>query len=459
MQIKKNIMVRFIIFTAFFWAVCFLPTVSITTEANAAPFFGQERKLGQTGSLWIATYPSGAKVKVEGQLVGTTPIYLNKLAPGALTVSLEKAGYPIRQKTVEIKARKGQKLHLTMVDSIPAVLDIRSIPELAEWSIDGKIRGVTPQFLDKIPAGTHQVAIKKPGYHEWEGSFEAQNGQLTIMTVKLRPKEYKLTVLTEPQNATVEFLDGVIDYSPGMLMKPGKYVFWISAPGYEQKKGRVTLKDRDWVGLVHLKKQSKTTSKSRAKNKKTLKRLTYEPIAVVAPKQKMSQSGDVDNKKSGKATDTTVSNKDNITSQDNNMSVDNLIARATIDIKNGRLLSPVGNNAKDKLQQVLQTEPDHFLAKKISKNVKKLAKSGYLTYARIFPISEKKKAERYVGLIKALDLPAFLLPTTVKGQPYLRVCGGLYPNRKQAVKARDKMLANLGAKEIVLRRYRATLFK
>ncbi|MBF0445113.1 MAG: PEGA domain-containing protein [Magnetococcales bacterium] len=413
-----------------------MPTVSIITEATAAPFFAQEQKLEQTGSLWVATYPSGAKVSVEGKLVGTTPLYLKKLPVGTLTISLEKTGYPKRQKTIEIKAGKGQKLHLTMVDSIPAVLDIRSIPDVAEWSIDGKIKGVTPQFLDKIPAGIHQVTVNKPGYHEWVESFEAKNGQLTIITAKLRPKEYKLTLLTEPQNAKVEFLDGVKSYTPGMLMKPGKYVFWISAPGYEQKKGRVTLKDRDWVGLVHLQKLSKTTSKSRAKNSKKLKRLSYEPI-VTTPKQKMSQPE---------------------TPLNHNISAASLITAAQIDINNGRLFSPVGNNANEKLQQILKREPDHSLAKKILKKVQKLAKSGYLTYVRIFPISEKRKAERYIGLIKELNLPAFLLPTTVKGRPYFRVCGGLYPNRKQAVKARDKMLANLGAKEIILRRYRVTLF-
>ncbi|MBF0194792.1 MAG: PEGA domain-containing protein [Magnetococcales bacterium] len=458
MHFKKNMMVHYIFFTAFFWAVGVLPTVSIIAEVTAAPFFGKSQELKQTGSLWVATYPSGAKIRIEDKLIGTTPTYLAKLPVGKLTISLEKEGYPVRKKTVDIKAGKGQKLHLTMVDSIPGVLDIRSIPEMAEWSIDGKIKGVTPQFLDKIPAGMHQVTINKPGYHEWMGSFEAKNGHLTIMTIKLRPKEYKLTVLTEPQNAKVEFLDGSEKYTPGMLMKPGKYEFWISAPGYEQKKGRVTLKDRDWVGLVHLKKLSKTTSKSLAKKSTKPKKLTYEPIAVT-PKQKTTSSGKKTVKNREKAVVSTVSNKAKSTLNTDKISVASLLTQVQNDVRNGRLLSPVGNNAKEKLQQILKIEPDNSFAKKRLKKVNQLAKSGYLTYVRIFPISEKRKAERYVKRIKALDLPAFLLPTTVKGQPYFRVCSGLFVNRNKAVKARDKMLANLGVKEVVLRRYRASLFK
>ncbi|MBF0380067.1 MAG: PEGA domain-containing protein [Magnetococcales bacterium] len=450
MRFNKSIMVKYIYFAAFVFVVGLFSTVQTVSEAKATPFFGKNEKTTQTGTLWVATYPKGAKVFIDGREFGTTPVRLKNIVTGSHKISLKKTGYPIRHKTIEIQPDQEFKLHLTMVDSIPAVLDIRSEPDEAEWSIDGRIKGVTPQFLDKIPAGQHQITVKKPGYHNWTGGFTAKNGELTILKVKLRPKEYKLTILTEPKHATVEFLDDDRSYYDGMLMKPGQYVFWISAPGYEQKKGRVTLKDRDWVGLVRLKKPVKTTSQSRPKNKKTVQQSTQSTKKSAALNQKAPQKANAD--------DTTVAKQGNIRSN-NNISLSGLLSRATDDIKNGRLLSPVGNNAKDKLLKILAQEPDNALARKKLQEVEGLVKSGYLTYVRIFPIAEKKKALRYVGLIEALDLPAFLLPTTVKGQPYFRVCGGLYNSRKQAVAARDMMLANLGAKEIVLRRYRASLYK
>ncbi|MBF0357064.1 MAG: PEGA domain-containing protein [Magnetococcales bacterium] len=426
------------------WSFNNFNSFSIVANAQAFAIYSDDADQNSFGSLFVATYPKGAKIIVNGKVAGLTPLRLDSLESGSLSISLEKAGYPVRNEVVDIQEGREQKLLITLIDSIPAVLDIRSLPDRAEWWIDGKIKGVTPQLLDKIPDGHHQILVRKPGYHEWTGSFEAEKGQLIQILAKLKAKKYSVTVLTEPEQADVQILNGQDSYTPGMLMEPGQHLFWISAPGYEPTKGRVTLKDRDWVGLVRLKKISIPTPKSLAK-KPTYKKSYKKPVDKI-----QKQKDEVVNKFAFKAVDPADGEAKTIAG---------LLAGAADDIKNGRLLSPLMDNARDKYQQILVLDPKHPLATKGLQQVNRLAKSAYLNFVRIFPVARKDRAERFLGRINSLGLPGFLLPTTVKGEPYFRVCAGLFPDRKKAVIALRKIQDSFGLNDVVLRRYRSSLYK
>ena len=63
-----------------------------------------------TGSLLIQSRPPGARVFVNGNLVGTTPLLLSDLPPGARGVRLEHPGYRVWTTTVEITAGQRQRL-------------------------------------------------------------------------------------------------------------------------------------------------------------------------------------------------------------------------------------------------------------------------------------------------------------------------------------------------------------
>jgi hypothetical protein len=444
MQQKTTKIWLVILSSCLLWSFNSFHGFSIVANVQAAAIFSDAAEQSQSGSLFVATYPKGAKVIIGGNAVGITPLRLDSLESGSLSISLKKAGYPVRKEVVEILAGREQKLLITLINSVPAVLDILSLPDRAEWWIDGKIKGVTPQLLDKIPDGHHQILVRKPGYHEWTGSFEAEKGRLIQLLVKLKAKKYSVTVLTEPEHAEVQFLNNQDSYTPGMLMEPGKHLFWISASGYEPTKGRVTLKDRDWVGMVRLKKISIPTPKSLVKN--PTHKNSYKKQVVNSQTQKK----EVVKKLAFRAVDPPEREATAFAS---------LLAGATVDIKNGRLFSPVGENARDKYQQILDKDPKHPVAIKRLRRLNRLAKSAYLTYVRIFPVREKAKAERFLSRIQDLGLPGFLLPTTVKGQPYFRVCAGLFPNRKKAVLARSKIQDSFGLNDVVLRRYRASLYK
>ncbi|MBF0454557.1 MAG: PEGA domain-containing protein [Magnetococcales bacterium] len=416
----------------------------------AASFFSSEQEVTQFGSLSIATHPDGATIHLEDQPVGLSPVVLDQLPVGSYTVRLEKVGYPVRQEVIEIRQGQEAQLHLALLENGPAVVDIRSEPDQSEWWLDGRLIGVTPQRLTKVTPGEHRILVRKPGYNEWAGRFEARAGQLVLLKASLVAKEFHLTVLTDPEWAKVRFLNSRKVYKPGMLMKPGQYVFWITAPGFESKKGRVYLKDRDWIGHVRLEKVA-LSADHEPKKREVLAKQTLQPLSRSTPPQPQVMTAHPVRSPSA-----VVNQKEHATSF-TDFSIADLLAAARLDVENGRLFNPPGESAAEKYRSVLAKQPNHAEAMAGLKKVKQLSEQGYLGFVRIFPVAERDQAETFLARIKGLGLPGFFLPTFVKGAPYLRACVGLFPNRDAAVAGLARIKGELGVKDAILRRYRPSL--
>jgi hypothetical protein len=56
-----------------------------------------------TGSLQVASRPSGAQVFVDDNLIGTTPLLLSNVAPGSRRLRIELPGYSIWTTAVQIE--------------------------------------------------------------------------------------------------------------------------------------------------------------------------------------------------------------------------------------------------------------------------------------------------------------------------------------------------------------------
>jgi hypothetical protein len=58
-------------------------------------------------------------------------------------------------------------------------LDISSVPDGAEISIDGKFVGNTPSTLN-VTSGQHTVTVKMPAYQNWERSVVTSGGKVKL---------------------------------------------------------------------------------------------------------------------------------------------------------------------------------------------------------------------------------------------------------------------------------------
>ena len=87
-------------FAAFFTLA---PVLVVYTTGDVYDF-GTHRFV-KTGMLSVATSPSGAKIFLDGKLVGTSPEHVRFLAPGDYDVKITKAGYDTWDKRLNVRSQ------------------------------------------------------------------------------------------------------------------------------------------------------------------------------------------------------------------------------------------------------------------------------------------------------------------------------------------------------------------
>jgi hypothetical protein len=60
------------------------------------------------------------------------------------------------------------------------VVRVESTPEHARVLLDGEPRGTTPQLLEDVPAGRHEIALELDGYERHQESIVAEGGRLEL---------------------------------------------------------------------------------------------------------------------------------------------------------------------------------------------------------------------------------------------------------------------------------------
>lgn len=115
------------------------------------------------GELAVQSRPQGARVSVDGQERGVTPITV-RLSSGAhvLEVQVGKSEPRVIPLTIQAGVQTAQYIELQGVQAT-GTLVIRSEPSGARVTIDGQPRGTTPATIRDLPAGDHSVVLELGG--------------------------------------------------------------------------------------------------------------------------------------------------------------------------------------------------------------------------------------------------------------------------------------------------------
>src|SRR5215469_9775310 len=70
------------------------------------------------------------------------------------------------------------------VGNAPSTIELKSDPDGAEITVDGKYVGNAPTMLH-LPVGDHAIRIEKPGYKAWERTLTITSGETTTITSTL----------------------------------------------------------------------------------------------------------------------------------------------------------------------------------------------------------------------------------------------------------------------------------
>ena len=146
-----------------------------------------------TGSLYVTSDPSGARIDIDGSYRGTTPIILSGMTTGLHTIIISQSGYTDYSTTATVYAEQTRTVSVTLISSNPAPaytgsITITSFPSGADVYIDGSsYRGITPVIFSGLTTGSHTIRISYSGYNDYSTTATVYAGQTTKVTGSLNP--------------------------------------------------------------------------------------------------------------------------------------------------------------------------------------------------------------------------------------------------------------------------------
>jgi TonB family protein len=170
----------------------------------------------------VATQPPGARVLIDGQERGSSPLALDALPLGTYRIRIEQTGFEPEEVEASITAEApAASLDIALRPQAPAapatpkpaLFRVRSEPPGAQVAIDGKDVGVTPIDRVQVTAGSRVVRVLREGYLPWEDTFRARAGRTetidAVLTAKPSQPEPE-PVEAEPAPAPPRVVEGAL---------------------------------------------------------------------------------------------------------------------------------------------------------------------------------------------------------------------------------------------------------
>ena len=178
-----------------------------------AAWWALQEKDAATAVMNVTSEPPEVTIYLDGRVIhdGPTPIRLQDIPAGERRMVISAPGYETATKIIPIEAGRLVKLSIKLNEKGAVQrtgLALHSEPSGARIWVDDQPRSErTPIQLDDLTPGRHRVRLHKDSYLPWEGDVEVKAGEIfEVPSVKLYPAQINLTVLTEPDGATVQIL-------------------------------------------------------------------------------------------------------------------------------------------------------------------------------------------------------------------------------------------------------------
>jgi hypothetical protein len=146
------------------------------------------------GRLVVRSEPTGAMVRIDGRLQGTTPVVATDLPLGPHTLEVARPGYGPHAQPVTLTARSPvQTLEITLEPGIGTnepsglgAIDVDSRPRGARVVINGRFVGHAPLRVPEVRPGSHLVIVEMPGRSGTSRRVQVAAGQIARVRVDIR---------------------------------------------------------------------------------------------------------------------------------------------------------------------------------------------------------------------------------------------------------------------------------
>ena len=156
---------------------------------------------GRAAKLSIISYPDGARVTMDDNYAGKTPLTLSPVRPGVHTIKAELPGFAPVFKTVMME-NGGELTEEIKFESILGWLEVTTTPPGARILLDGKVAGTTSAhrgkkadlsgvksdvlFIRDVDAGEYQLLARLRGYAEAKGKVKIEAKKATKLNLRLK---------------------------------------------------------------------------------------------------------------------------------------------------------------------------------------------------------------------------------------------------------------------------------
>lgn len=153
-------------------------------------------------AISLLSSPAGAKVLVDGEPLGETPVTLD-IMQGERVISLQLLGYKEWQRTLTVEPNQAQTLPEVLLEQVDGIVRITSRPSQANVTVNEVFRGQTPLTLPLAPEQNYLIGLFKPGYQAAKRSIEVKPGIEHQVAVPLLPIVADIKVISQPRDAMV----------------------------------------------------------------------------------------------------------------------------------------------------------------------------------------------------------------------------------------------------------------
>ncbi len=160
----------------------------------------------QWAKVTVLSDPTGARVQVDGQDQGVTPVDL-PLDAGLRNIALSHPAAKGWRGSVLVHGGEAQTVGPVRLAAPDARLVVGSTPAGADVTVGGQYRGRTPLQLQLPPGLEYEVAVQRAGFTAVTRRADLRSAPAARVDVKLEPVFGEVSVQGDPADARV-FADG-----------------------------------------------------------------------------------------------------------------------------------------------------------------------------------------------------------------------------------------------------------
>jgi hypothetical protein len=168
-----------------------------TVSGGAAQVLSVEPREAAQVSLKIESDPYAARVYLNENFVGETPLLLVDLEKGLYRLVIEKRGYYPYEAVIEYNG--GVIAYAVDLQLITGYLKVEVSPPGAEVRVDGQT--IVPSQVLELPVGTQTVRARAFGYEEQSITAEITEKALTSLSITLEEAAFRLESLRANRQA------------------------------------------------------------------------------------------------------------------------------------------------------------------------------------------------------------------------------------------------------------------